>query len=802
MKNKKLLIAGVLAAFLMLAVPFAVASVDSEDSYASGSEPVAMIDDASYNTLQEAIDAAESEDTIIVQRDVEVANNSVHIIFEGDRNITLDLNGYSITQTGGKGTGLSYPMIVVRPETTLSIVDSTESDGKISAKTTAVQLQGTLNLISGTISLDSEPTNYEINEYMAAYGIWFYNPEGKYFPTFNMSGGKITFGETQKEFYYAHALTIDDSYGTVNYTDSITVNVTGGMLEGSLCLPGASITIDESVLVDAVAKLGDDCYYDDLDKALWEDTAGDILILEDINVDPETNYLFEITRPITIDGNGKTISCSKASVSDFRLFDIILADGEVTIENLTLNLAGGNYSRTLNINNADGLVVNVIDSTINNGTHYAINITGSNKDVELNIIRTEIIDATNDAKGYCAIQTWSEKADINITNSKIYGNNTYNGVSNAFGAIVVNPLSEANITITDSKIITKDVDSQNAPEYSILYKGDSKGKLKLVGDVEFISEGVTEPRILLSEGGLDVDFGKSSATIEVSGNVTGLDILNLPVGSTFTMMQDSVFSGTIYGPGYDSSIGFNNVKAGDEGIVIKAGSLSISGSMIPSGIGSITSGTITLSGDDVFISGTVESGVTIEIDDGCEPTIVDSLTFKDGSTLDFLGTDGKFSDDSGDVYYNAGSIINGDVKSEDQKINASTGASYEKVTVSLRTNGPMYPDQSSVEVFVGDYYMDTLGSVVFHDDMGYILEGWYTEFGLKITDLTKVNNSITTLVANFVYDPSSAPVSPGAPGSAEPEESSGFDIADHVVLIEAVIAVIVLIGFVAYIRKN
>ena len=36
MKNKRtLLFAGILAAFLMLAVPFAVASVDSEDSYAT-----------------------------------------------------------------------------------------------------------------------------------------------------------------------------------------------------------------------------------------------------------------------------------------------------------------------------------------------------------------------------------------------------------------------------------------------------------------------------------------------------------------------------------------------------------------------------------------------------------------------------------------------------------------------------------------------------------------------------------------------------------------------------------------------
>ena len=52
MKNKKmLLIAGVLAAFLMLAVPFVVASVDSEDVDAAATEP--WIADGKANTIDE-----------------------------------------------------------------------------------------------------------------------------------------------------------------------------------------------------------------------------------------------------------------------------------------------------------------------------------------------------------------------------------------------------------------------------------------------------------------------------------------------------------------------------------------------------------------------------------------------------------------------------------------------------------------------------------------------------------------------------------------------------------------------------
>ena len=69
MKNKKLLIAGVLAAFLMLAVPFAVASVDSEDVNAADTGPVAMIGETSYNTIQDAISVAKSGDTIEILND-------------------------------------------------------------------------------------------------------------------------------------------------------------------------------------------------------------------------------------------------------------------------------------------------------------------------------------------------------------------------------------------------------------------------------------------------------------------------------------------------------------------------------------------------------------------------------------------------------------------------------------------------------------------------------------------------------------------------------------------------------------
>ena len=99
MKNKKmLLIAGVLAAFLMLAVPFAVASVDSEDVDAGSTTNVARIGVTEYATLQDAITAADSGATIEILNDF---SSSEKITIE--KNLTIDGNNHTYSY-GGSGT--------------------------------------------------------------------------------------------------------------------------------------------------------------------------------------------------------------------------------------------------------------------------------------------------------------------------------------------------------------------------------------------------------------------------------------------------------------------------------------------------------------------------------------------------------------------------------------------------------------------------------------------------------------------------------------------------------------------------
>ena len=887
MKNKRtFLFAGILAAFLMLAVPFAIVSFDADDVDAA--EPTYAGTDDFWKGF-----TGDENSTIKLTEDIKVSST----VELGAGSKTLDLNGYTITYTGEKSLFLR----VDDTECSLKIIgieDGSEIDTKVrvvdTVNNSVYPKNFTLTVEGGTYSgsyvfllysdygpsginvdytgnVHASFSDVTINADIAA--VWC-GVGG--FDTVSMDNCVITSKEVGIYLGSINSATLTDvtvdSVSTALEVKSGVVDVIGGSYSSN-SFDDSTRTIDNSgsggpvstifinnkyldsadvgetnVSIRGAAIINKDAdagmrpvivasgtndgtvtlnWNGDLSKVLAyyvpdvtpvkEIYINDYLVVNNVTdlqyslnngvskiglasrfMKPEQFNKVIITKSVEIVGFDDIVGLEKIgfqvgfdSESDTKF------NGTVSFKGIEID-SGSN--RSINVRNVDYLSLSIDDCILSSKT-YTINIQMSCNNVSLNIDGSEIT-------GYCAFQTWAKELDAVVTGSVLSGHNPYASGDNSFAAIVVNQYCDADITLVDTSIGIKYVNDTYGFEYAVLYFGESSGTLTLKGTIGVLGESVSKT-IRLSEGGSEYYdpnkkyqiFTHSTADIVVDGTVTGLDSLNLPVGSKFTMIPGSVFSGIINGP-EDASIEFSNVKAGNDGIVITAGSLSISGSMIPSGIGGITSGTITLSGDDVFISGTVESGVTINVAPGCEPTIVDSLTFKDGSALDFLGTGGKFSEDSGDVYYNAGSNIDGDVKSEDQKINASTGASYEKVTVFLKTNGPMYPDQSSVEVFVGDYYVDTLDNVQFDGPAGYIFEGWYTEFGLKITDLTKANNSITTLVANFVYDPSSAPVSPGAPGTAEPEESSEFDIADHVVLIEAVIAVIVLIGFVAYIRKN
>ena len=161
-------------------------------------------------------------------------------------------------------------------------------------------------------------------------------------------------------------------------------------------------------------------------------------------------------KDVEIDGNGNTLS----STTGTRIIDIDEADGSsVTLNDVKVDAA--NKERAISIWGSDDVEVNVNGSEVE-AIKYAINIAGSNDNVELNIDNSTVT-------GWCAFQSWSPNSVINVNNSTLIGNNQWSGTSNAFGTIVINEGATGNvITIRNSRIEANQYGDQK--QWFVLFK--------------------------------------------------------------------------------------------------------------------------------------------------------------------------------------------------------------------------------------------------------------------------------------------------------------------------------------------
>jgi len=142
---------GLLLAFMMImpivpAPMFVAGAVEIENAEATETGNVAQISDVEYATLAEAIEAAQSEDTIILISDFE---QSEMVAVPAGKKITLDLNGKKITsgyQTGSDSKHI-YPLDVYGD---LTIKDSV-GEGSITGRGIYVQNGSKLTVESGSI---------------------------------------------------------------------------------------------------------------------------------------------------------------------------------------------------------------------------------------------------------------------------------------------------------------------------------------------------------------------------------------------------------------------------------------------------------------------------------------------------------------------------------------------------------------------------------------------------------------------------------------------------------------------------
>ena len=317
---------------------------------------VAKSDDVYYESLQEAF-AAGGNITVLKNTTWSNAYNSGNpatLKVESGKHLVLDLNGKTIGQYIDDN-GLSVAAIAVRAGGGLTIKDSV-GGGKLVACSVAVQLEGTLTLESGTISV-SNPTATDKDPSMGwAYGVWMYKRSATAeAPVFNMTGGAIVISDELVNIHSANGcanvVAMGDGVDGIDemYNDAI-VNITAGTLtEGApLCVAEkANVIVPAGTVVNGEVTV---TTYDELIDVLAD---GKIARLQNDII--ATGAVSATDADINL--NGKTLTLTVGS--NYFLGDSTIRNGSICITGCVAAgdciIGIGNYSNsaTLNLNNVN-----------------------------------------------------------------------------------------------------------------------------------------------------------------------------------------------------------------------------------------------------------------------------------------------------------------------------------------------------------------------------------------------------------------------------------------------------------------
>ena len=866
MKNKtKLLFAGILAAFLMLAVPFAVVAFDADDINAENvdinSEYVAMIGESGYDSVQEAIDAAKIGDVVRLIANEEVSNqNSSGIIVGKTKEITLDLNGYSITMLDDATTNKNTQLILNQGN--LTIVDSSGSNnGRIStqytggetydpqkqngcATNTITSEPGSVLTIEGGI-IENTTTDNTIafaidGRTNGTLGNVTVNIEGGYIVSkkitvrifansttdtgsLNISGGTIegrVWVQSSNDYQNLASLNITGgTFNTNNYAsyvlsawgnyEKFEASITEGIFNGevrqvskSKFISGGTYSNDVSEFCKNGFDVGITALDDDYALSF---ESGKVTFTENFETDElitiDTNGNLDIfgvegnsLAGLTVDGNGNDVTISGLMTESAG---IVVFDADVVkIQNCNVcsvneelyqyshNIFGIRISESNNVTISGNVISDIETITVEGIKYDGVGIGIYKINVSIAINEGNVVSDT----GHNSI--WivdSINASVTIEDNEIFnwaidGEGRAIRIQNVKSTVISDNLFSKD-TVSKNLESTVKVDCNLSDEISVTFNGDI-----LSGNTIFIDDGTTYDSLSVDDKSTYYCYD----TTIISGNLNaeGDSTFHIAKGGMLSLLSGATINCTINGPG-DARITFYDVAAGPGGATLTGGSI-IAGGMF-------TSGSVTIATAGNVLDGTFDD-VDITVDD-VEVEINDDVVFTNGTTVT-LKDGASFSEDP---VFEAGT-----------KLTIVTGASTEVIPITETSkvsssgvvrvgfalpiaceNGTVYYEKREVmaiTVFEGDSYGQYLAKLGVKADPGYFWNNVFTnEFGASVSSSSIVDEGDKLFATCYAAFSSS---------EADANEPAGFDIADHVVLIEAVIAVLVLIGFVAYIRKN
>lgn len=470
MKRKLLSILLCLAMALSLLPTAALAEGEAaEGSGTPAAEYVAQIGTQGYATLQEAIDAAKSGDTIVLKKSISATEigEKKQLQFEKEAmNLTLDLNQNTITAEAGEAIAVNAANI------TLTVKNGTIknfANGKYSDGVYAYKESNNLTLTFENIVLESRTQGLAVQGLTSNSNV-------------NIVNSKITSTEELGIYYPPKS-------GTLTITDSEITGVTGIVVKGSNLV----VVGDKTVISGTGPNVDPDTYYTgatDGSSSLTE--TGDALYIESGYND----------RDITVAVKGGSFTSAKAQA--VRMF---IKNGETTTVKREVKVTGGTFSSDVSAYVAEGYVQN------ENGTVEQLGETNAVAKIDDTYYKTlaEAVAAAKDGDTITLLKDAELTSTLNLAkNITIDGQGKYT-IKAANSFTVGSDNKTYCVLYVSGEVTLKDVTVNGNEKCRVIFC--DKGKLTIDGAT------ITNGKAPNFIGGV---YMTSSASFEMkSGSITG-----------------------------------------------------------------------------------------------------------------------------------------------------------------------------------------------------------------------------------------------------------------------------------------
>ncbi|MCD8309266.1 MAG: hypothetical protein LUD19_05355, partial [Clostridia bacterium] len=570
----------------------------------SATSVVAEVNSVSYSNLQDAIDAAEDGDTIVL------VNNVTESITIDNKDITLDLAGYTLTDNGSH-------TITVNSNATLTIIDSSDDgSGKVDSTThqkAAIANFGTVYIYGGTYTRSAE-AGYRTESTVG-------NGNNSWYTIYNQ-GTMVIGSETDDTLNNVTVTTHMDSSTGVGAYSSLIIN-------GDYTDSTASLTINGGEFIGGLNTVKNGEYGDlTINGGSFSNTYQNVIMNWNIaEINGGTFTVSGVSNSVVWVGYDSSIAVGNLTIKDGTFVNedggyVVNVSSSRGAESVVIK--GGTFTGVINLNSAT--TAEIYGGIYSDTSAAAYVVEGSaltaNDDGTYGVeeIATSSIAATIGNIGYATLQdainaaasgdtvvitaeTITLTETLTISGKDITVDLNGNTVT-ASDSATITVESGASLTITDSG--STGTIANTGSYYAIVTNGTLTVQGGTITNTNYRAINGTSGSVINVEGGtVSGDYGVRSdgGTINIYENATINGVTAGVVGFGATVyMEGGTVTASIYGVYLE--MGITDTKAASKA-TITGGTITASGNT-----SSWVMGIVAGAQSDVTISGTVEITAT------------------------------------------------------------------------------------------------------------------------------------------------------------------------------------------------